>query len=113
MRKFLLKCLLNGLALYLAAGLIPQVQVVDWKAALLAGFGLGLIHLLIRPLLLVVALPVNLLTFGIFTLVIDTWLVRLVDWFSAGIVIPGFGKAVLTALIIAALNWLLRKLWEE
>ena len=70
---------MNGLALYLAAVLIPAVQVVDIKAALFAGFGLGLIHLLVRPLLLLVALPVNLLSFGVFTVVIDTWLVMLMD----------------------------------
>lgn len=113
MRRFLVRCLLNGLALYLAAVLIPEVQVVDIKAAIFAGFGLGLIHLLVRPLLLLVALPVNLLTFGIFTVIIDTWLVMLMDHFAMGIAIHGFWEALLTALIISTLNWLVREAGEK
>jgi putative membrane protein len=108
MRRFLVKCLLNALAFYIAAALIPDVSVTGVKAVLFAGVGLGLIHLLLRPLLLLVALPINLFTLGIFTVFIDTWLVMLLDWFASGISLPGFWEALLTALIIAALNWLTR-----
>lgn len=87
--------------------------MVDIKAAIFAGFGLGLIHLLVRPLLLLVALPVNLITFGVFTVVIDTWLVMLLDHFAMGIIIPGFWDALLTALLIMALNWVLREVGEK
>jgi putative membrane protein len=109
MRRFVVKWVLNVLSLYIASGLIAGVRIVDLKAGLGAGLVLGLMHLLFRPLLLLLALPVNLLTLGIFTVVIDTWLVILTDKFSAGITIPGFGAAALTALIIYGVNLVLRE----
>lgn len=109
MRRFLIKCSLNVLALYIAVSFIPGVYVTDLKAGIYAGLVLGLIHLLLRPLLLLVALPVNLLTLGIFTLVIDTWLVMLTADLTSGIIIPGFWEAVLTALIITGMNLLLKR----
>jgi putative membrane protein len=108
MRRFLWRCLLNVLSLFLAAAVIPGIDVADVKAGVCAGLLLGLVNLLLRPLLLLVTLPVNLLTLGIFTVVIDSWMVMLTDGLSAGITIPGFWEAVVTALFIYGMNLLLR-----
>jgi putative membrane protein len=108
MRRLIVKWLLNVLSLYIAAGLIAGVRIVDLKAGIGTGLLLSLIHLLFRPLLLLFALPVNLLTLGIFTVVIDTWLVIITDKLSAGITISGFGAALLTALIVSGVNLALR-----
>jgi putative membrane protein len=109
MRRFIVKWLLNILSFYIAAAVISGMRVVDLKAGICAGLVLGLMHLLLRPLLLLMALPVNLLTLGIFTVVIDTWLVILTDKFFVGITIPGFWAAMLTALIIYGVNLVLRE----
>jgi putative membrane protein len=113
MRRFLVKCLVNALAFYIAAALIPHVSVTGVQAVFLAGAGLGLIHLLVRPLFLLAALPVNLFTLGIFTVIIDTWLVMLLDRLASGIAISGFWEALLTALIISALNGLTRDAFKK
>lgn len=109
MRSFLTKWILNVLAFYLAAQIVPGMKVADLPAVVSAGLVLGLIHLFLRPLFLLVALPVNLLTLGLFTLMIDTWLVIMTAHLASGIFIPGFWEAFMTALIITGINLLLRR----
>ncbi len=104
MRKLLVRCVINALVFYLAAAIFPAIWLRSPTAALLAGVVLGLINALLRPLLLILTLPVNLLSLGIFTLVLNTWMVMLADRFSAGLRIPGFGLAFVTALLISFFN---------
>ena len=106
MRRLLLTCLSNIIAFYATANLIPEVRVDRFETGIYAGLVLGLINLLLRPLMLLIALPVNLLTLGLFTLVIDTCLVMWVGSIFPGLVIPGFWGALLIALIISGINLL-------
>jgi len=108
--KFMLRVLINIVSFYGIAMLFPAVRLGSWQALLLAGVILALITMLIRPVLLLVSLPINLLTFGLFTLVINTWMVMLADKFVAGLQLQGFGTAFLTALLISFLNIILKPL---
>ncbi|OPX87637.1 MAG: Membrane protein of unknown function [Pelotomaculum sp. PtaB.Bin104] len=106
MKKYILQFVINSAAFYTVALVFPAVRLDDFFACVLAGAVLVLINLVIRPFLILIALPVNFLTLGFFVLVINIWMVMLADLLVSGINIPGFWLAFATALLISAANLL-------
>jgi len=96
---------INAASLLLLAWLIPAVQVAGFGTALVVALVLGLLNTVIRPVLIVLTLPVNLLTLGLFTFVINGFLF----WFAArileGFAVAGFGWAVLAAFVYSLISW--------
>ena len=111
MISLLLRWLLNAGALLLVAYLYPGVQVQDFVAALVAALVLGLVNAVVRPLLVILTLPVTLLTLGLFLFVINAFLFWLVAELVKGFTVSGFGGAligsVLYSLITLVTSWLL------
>ena len=97
--KLIVRWLLNAVALMLLPELIDSLQVIS---ALM----LGLVNALIRPLLILVTLPITLLTLGLFTLVINALLFWFVSSVVAGFQVPDFATAFWGALIYSILTWL-------
>jgi putative membrane protein len=113
MTRMLIGWLLNAIALLAVAYLLPSIHVASFGAALIAALVLGLVNTLIRPVLVVLTLPVTLLTLGLFLLVINGllfWLVgNLLDGFSVG----GFWPGVFGALLYSLISWLLGSLLQR
>ena len=109
MIRFILRAVVAAIGFWVAAKFVPGVHVGDWKAhwesLLLAGLLLGVINALVRPILVLLTLPLTLITLGLFLLVINGITVWLVTVFIHGIQIHGFWAAFLTALIISVLSW--------
>lgn len=105
--RFLLRLLLNGVAVFLAAQLIPGIGVASPGAALAAGIVLGLVNAVIRPILVVLTLPVTLLTLGLFIFIVNATCLSLAAWFVPGFTISGFWAAVFGAIVISVISWLL------
>lgn len=111
MISLLARWIVNAAALLLVAYLYPGVTVEGFGAALIAALVLGLVNAFIRPLLVILTLPVTLLTLGLFIFVINA----LLFWFVAEIVhgfrVTGFGAAllgsILYSLITLVSSWLL------
>ncbi len=86
--------------------IVPGISVKNFYSALLAALVLGLVNAVIRPLLILLTLPVNILTLGLFTLVINA----LMLWFVASVVkgfdVKSFIAAFLGALVLWAVSWL-------
>ena len=108
--RFLLRLLLNGVAVFLAAQLIPGITVASPGTALVAGIVLGLVNAIIRPLLILLTLPATLLTLGLFIFVINAVCLGLAAWFVPGFTISGFWAALFGALVISIISWLLSSL---
>jgi putative membrane protein len=108
--RFLLRLLLNGVAVFLAAQLIPGIGVASPGAALAAGIVLGLVNAIIRPVLILLTLPVTLLTLGLFIFVVNAICLALAAWFVPGFTISGFFPALAGALVISVISWLLSAL---
>ena len=108
--RFLLRLLLNGVAVFLAAQLIPGIGVASPGAALAAGIVLGLVNAIIRPLLILLTLPVTLLTLGLFIFVVNAICLALAAWFVPGFTISGFAPALIGALVVSITSWLLNAL---
>lgn len=102
----IIRWLIYTLAIMLLAYVVPGISVRSFYAALIAALILGLVNAVIRPLLIILTLPVNILTLGLFTLVINA----LMLWFVASIVkgfdIRSFTAAFLGALILWVVGWI-------
>lgn len=99
--------MLNALALIAVANFVPGIHVDGFLAALVAAFLLGLVNALIRPLLLLLTLPVTLLTLGLFIFVINGALFWLVGSVLRGFVVDGFWQGVLGAVLYSIFSWAL------
>ena len=104
---FILRVLINAGALMLAARVVPGIYLAGWKPALLAGLVLGLVNGIIRPVLVVLTFPLTLLTLGLFLLVLNGFCLAMTAWFVPGLDVHGLLPAVLGALIVTVVSWLL------
>jgi len=111
MLYLLARWIVNAAALMLVAYLYPGVTVTSFGAALMAALVLGLVNAVIRPLLVVLTLPVTVLTLGLFLFVINALLFWLVAEVVHGFQVGGFGSAllgsILYSLITLLTSWLL------
>lgn len=104
MRKLFWKWILNMVAFVIAASLLPGIRIQSPEAVLGAGVVLGLANLIIRPVLLLLTIPINFLTLGLFTLVINTLMVLGTDYVVQGLMIDGFVTAFIVSLIVSGLS---------
>ena len=107
MLGFFLRWSINLLALVLAAKLIDGVRIPSLGLAILAAGILGVVNAVIRPVVLLLTLPINLLTLGLFTLVINALMLQFVAYLVPGFVIETFRAAFWGALIISLVSWAL------
>ena len=103
--KILLRLLIGAAALLLIAYFLPQsMQIAGFKAAAIAALLIGITNITIRPILLLLSLPLTLITFGLFTVVIDAILLLFVDYLVAGFTLAGFGWALIVAILLAIIK---------
>lgn len=113
--KLIIRWLFTAVALFAVAyyQLIPGIRVTSFYAALIAALALGLINALIRPIILLLTLPFNILTLGLFTLVINA----LLFWFAASVVkgfyVAGFWPAFWGALAMWIVGWFINGLFKS
>ena len=107
MLGFLLRWSINLLALVTAAVLIKGIRIQSIEMGILAAGILGIVNAVIRPVVLILTLPINLLTLGLFTLVINAAMLMLVSMVVPGFVIESFAAAFLGALIVSVVSWTL------
>jgi len=105
--SFLLQWLVSGLAIIITAYLLPGVKLTGFFAALVTALILGLINAFIRPVLILLTLPLNILTLGLFTLVINALLIMLAAAIVPGFAVQGFWWALLFGLVLAIINYVL------
>jgi len=110
MLRLLLVWLINAAALFLLPYVFPWVSVGSFTAALIAALVLGLINTLIRPVLVILTLPVTLLTLGLFIFVINGLLFWWVGSFVEGFRVGGFWSGVFGAIVYSLISWLLSAL---
>ena len=105
-----MRLVVNGVAVMVAAYLIPGLHVATTASAFIAGIVLGLVNALVKPLLIVLTLPFTLITLGLFLFVVNAICLALAAWFVPGFTIAGFGSALIGALVISIISWLLSAL---
>jgi putative membrane protein len=103
---FLVRALVNALAIFFAAAVVPGVEISGLLAALGAGLVFGLINAVVRPILLILTLPLTLLTLGLFLFVLNGFCFWLTSVLVKGFEVHGFWAAVFGALLVSLASWL-------
>lgn len=110
MTRLLLVWLINALALIAVAYLMPSITVSSFGAALIAALVLGLVNAVVRPVLVLLTLPVTILTLGLFIFVLNGLLFWMVGTWLAGFDVGGFWSGVIGAILFSLVSWLLSAL---
>ena len=100
----IIRFLLSGVAVMLTAYLLPGVQVTHFGYALLVAFLISFSNIVIKPLLIILTIPITLFTMGLFLLVINAIIILLVDFLTPGFFVDGFWWALLFSLILSLFN---------
>ena len=111
--RLVLVWLINTVALIAVAYLMPSITVSDFTAALVAALVLGLVNAVIRPVLVLLTLPVTILTLGLFIFVLNGRLFWGVASWLEGFSVAGFWSGVLGAILFSIVSWLLSALVQR
>ena len=103
---FLFRALVVALGLWVASRLIPGISFSSTESLLWAAILLGLINAIVRPILIVLTIPITILTLGLFLLVINGLMIELVAHFLDGFTVSGLGAAILASLVVSFVSWI-------
>ena len=109
----IVRFLLSGVAVLLTAYLLPGVHVEHYGYALLVAALLSIANVLVKPILVVLTIPITILTLGLFLLVINAAIILLVDYFVPGFNVDGFWWALAFSLILSIFNSLFSDLLKD
>ena len=110
MIRFLVRLLLNGLALLLISYFYDGMHVSGLTAAIIAALILGVVNAVIRPIVMFLTLPINILTLGLFGLVVNGLLLWAVSSFIPGFHVNGFMAALVGGILLSVAGWLVDRL---
>lgn len=105
--KLLGRWLLTSLAILVVPYFVGGVQVDGLGTALIAAFVLGILNVTVKPLLILFTLPLTLVTFGFFLLVVNALVFQLAGSLLPGLHVASFGSAFLASLVVSLVSWLL------
>ncbi len=105
--KLLIGWLLNALALLAVAYLVPDIHVSNFMSALIAAAVIGLANMLIKPILLILTLPVTIITLGLFIFVINGILFWIAGYFLQGFDVKTIMAGIIGAIVYSIISWIL------
>ena len=108
--NFILRVIVNAVALMIVAYLLPGVHVSGFVGALISAFVLGIVNAILRPILVILTLPIQIVTLGLFTLIINAALFYWVGHWGIGLEVHGFTTAFFGAIILAIVSFVLSML---
>lgn len=105
MKGFFFRLLITALGLWAAATIVPGVQINGWGSLVVAALLLGIVNAVIRPVILILTLPLTVLTLGLFILVVNGISLALVAALMPGFTLSGLGAAVLGSVVVGLTSW--------
>lgn len=105
MFRFIFRILIAAAGLWLAARIIPGVVADGWTTLLIAGFLLGIVNAVVRPIVTVLTFPLTIVTLGLFLLVVNAAMIGLVAWFLDGLAVNGLWAGVQAAVVTGIVSW--------
>jgi putative membrane protein len=111
--RLILHWILSALCLLIVAHLVPGFVVRSFFSALIAAVVIGLVNATLGLLLKVLTLPLTIVTFGIFLLIINAWMLKVAAFFTPGFYVVGYWPALLGAVILALLHLLIRMIMRR
>lgn len=114
MKKFLIRWAVNGLGLWLAGELIDGISFNgDWRVIAVAALIFSIVNAFVRPILIILSLPAIIVTLGLFTLIVNSLMLYLVELLYPAFSIATFGAAILAVVIIWVVNFAANTLIKE
>ena len=111
--NFIIRILLTAVAVVILAKFLPGVDVEGFTSAIIVAVVLGLLNIFIKPILVILTLPITVVTLGLFLLVINACIILLADKFIDGFAVDGFWIALLFSLLLSFLQSILFSLLKE
>lgn len=106
----LMSLIVNALAFYITAYLVPGIVIANFQVLVVIAVVWGLLTMILKPILILLTLPVNFMTLGLFTFVINAFLILIMSRLVNGFNVAGFGTAFMAAVVLALVNIVLSKL---
>jgi putative membrane protein len=103
--RFIVHLLVIALALWVTAYILPGVEFTSWQALAISAIVLGLLNALVRPILVLLTLPITVLTLGLFYLIVNGFTFLLASKLVPGFEVSSFWWAVLGALVVSVVSW--------
>lgn len=115
MFRLIIRLVINAVAIWAAASVVSGVtfDTSQWGGVLVVALVFGVVNALLKPLLTLIGLPLILLTFGLFSLVINGALLQITDALTGALTVEGFWPAVLGALVVSVVSWFLELILGE
>ena len=107
MQGFLIRAVVVGIGLWLAAQIVPGIEFRSTESLIAAALLLGIVNAFVRPILIILTFPITLLTLGFFLLVINGLMILLVAWFLKGFIVLGFWPAFFAAIVVSLTSWVM------
>lgn len=104
---FLIKVLFTAVAVYLAAYLLPGVTITDIRTTIIVALVLALLNTFIKPILIILTIPITLVTLGLFLLIINALMVKWAADLVSGFTVDGWWSALLVSLIVTVVSYIL------
>ena len=108
--KFFLKILVSSLAILITVYLLPGVKIDNYISAIVLACVLAILNTFLKPILIIVTIPLTIFTFGLFLLIINAFMIILASRFVNGFTVNGFGWALLFSIILSIVTSLLESL---
>lgn len=106
MRGFILRVVIVAIGLWVASKLVPGVAINDAWSLVWAALLLGIVNAIVRPVIIILTLPLTILTLGLFLLVINAATLSLVAWLLDGMTVAGFWSALFGAIVVSITGWI-------
>ncbi len=110
MKHFIVSLILTAIAVFLVASLLPGVSLDGFLTAIIVALALALLNALVKPILVVLTIPITIVTLGLFLLVINTVIVLLAAWMVESFRVDGFWWALVFSLLLSLVNAVLGSL---
>ena len=107
MEGFLIRAVVVGIGLWLGSKIFNGVAFNSTGTLIAAALLLGIVNAFVRPIIVVLTLPITLLTLGLFLLVINALMIMLVAWLLPGFLVAGFWSAVFAAIVVSLTSWVM------
>ncbi len=105
--KFILKILVSALAVFFGAFILKGVYLDGFPTAIMVAIVMGFLNAFLKPVLVILTIPITLITFGLFLLVINAVIIILADYILEGFYVKDFQTAVLFSIIVSIITWIL------
>jgi putative membrane protein len=105
MKGFFFRLIITALGLWAAATIVPGVTITGWGPLIVAALLLGIVNAVIRPIILILTLPLTVLTLGLFVFVVNGISLGVVAWLVPGFELAGLIPATLGAIVVGVTSW--------